>query len=213
MACACILGTKLTTRWCILQLLIIHILADLRYQIAVYQLLLYQHPSELWGVVWGEWLHTWGMRHLLEPDRPGYVPSVSFLRPDRSEERGPLQIGIFDSASWQDSKQLQWQQCQKRNELTHQPQNWSEWRKMLKVSKRFLKPRHMDTYRTNHWSPPWEKVRARSPNKSLEPIQLEPNWYVKENRCVRIIEGMPILCSMLFRSSSIPSTYDSVTSV
>lgn len=45
------------------------------------------------------------MRHLLEPDRPGYVPSVSFLRPDRSEERGPLQIGIFDSASWQDSKQ------------------------------------------------------------------------------------------------------------
>lgn len=42
---------------------------------------------------------------MLEPDRPGYVPSVSFLRPDRSEERGPLQIGIFDSASWQDSKQ------------------------------------------------------------------------------------------------------------
>ena len=44
---------------------------------------------------------TEGMRHLLEPDRPGYVPSVSFLRHDRSEERGPLQIGIFDSVAWQ----------------------------------------------------------------------------------------------------------------
>ena len=39
------------------------------------------------------------MRHLLEPDRPGYVPSVSFLRHDRSEERGPLQIGTFDSVA------------------------------------------------------------------------------------------------------------------
>lgn len=38
-----------------------------------------------------------GMRHLLEPDRPGYVPSVSFLR--SSEERGPLEIGKFDSVA------------------------------------------------------------------------------------------------------------------
>lgn len=40
------------------------------------------------------------MRHLLEPDRPGYVPSVSFLRPDSSEERGSLEIGKFDSVAW-----------------------------------------------------------------------------------------------------------------
>lgn len=38
-----------------------------------------------------------GIRHLLEPDRPGYVPSVSFLRPDDPPEHGKLQLGVFDS--------------------------------------------------------------------------------------------------------------------
>ena len=36
-----------------------------------------------------------GMQHLLEPDRPGFVPSVSFLRP--VEE---LRLGVLDSAAW-----------------------------------------------------------------------------------------------------------------
>lgn len=40
------------------------------------------------------------MRHLLEPERSGYVPSVSFLRPDSSEERGELQTGFLDSETW-----------------------------------------------------------------------------------------------------------------
>ncbi|CAK9017152.1 Nucleotid_trans domain-containing protein [Durusdinium trenchii] len=50
-----------------------------------------------WLLRWPFISSSYGMRHLLEPERSGYVPSVSFLRPDSSEERGELQTGFLDS--------------------------------------------------------------------------------------------------------------------
>ena len=183
MAHACILGTILISCW---QQGDVTIHSSLTQDtkllcISVYQLLISTSISWVVRSRLGESLDTWGMRHLLEPDRPGYVPSVSFLRPDRSEERGPLQIGIFDSASRQDSE-LQWQRCQKRNKLINLKIHRSEWQKMLKSTEKFAKaPPH--GYFPNQSLDTVLRKGQSSPDKSLEPIQLEqlePNRYVKK---------------------------------